>query len=173
MMESSRGGSVCPGRFRRLLTSKSLRPSAWLVLVAAFVSLSTRAAAQSFTVAAGDQGAPGGGAVHPAAGQIYDANNGSASVTVFSGASENVVATIPVGTTPSAIAVDALTNTIYVANSGSGNVSVISGATNTVIATVTVGTTPSAMAVDPLASIVYVANSGTNNLSVIPEATNA
>jgi len=173
MMESSRGGGACPGVFRRLVTSKSLRPSVWLVFVAAFVSLSTVAAAQSFTVAVGVQGSPVAVAVNPVTGQIYVANNGSASVTVISGTSDNVVATISVGTTPSAIAVDAFTNTIYVANSGSGNVSVISGATNTVIATVTVGTTPSAIAVDPLASIVYVANSGTNNLSVIPEAANA
>jgi YVTN family beta-propeller protein len=172
MTESSRGGSACPGVFRRLVTSKSLRPSLWLVFVAGLISLSTVAAAQSFTVAVGVQGTPVAVAVNPTTGQIYVANNGSGSVSVISGASENVVATIPVGTTPSAIAVDALTNTIYVANSGSGNVSVINGATNIVTATVTVGTTPSAIAVDPLASVVYVANSGTNNLSVISEATN-
>jgi YVTN family beta-propeller protein len=173
MMETSRGGCACPGVFRRLVISNSLRAGTWLALVAAFVSLSTVAAAQSFTVAVGVQGTPVAVALNPITGQIYVANNGSATVTVISGATESVVATIPVGTTPSAIAVDALTNTIYVANSGSGNVSVISGATNAVIATVAVGTTPSALAVDPLASIVYVANSGTNNLSVIPEATNA
>src|ERR1700722_12750126 len=172
MMESSRGGSACPGVFRRLVTPQSLRPSRWFLLAAALIFLSTVAAAQSFTVAVGVQSAPLAVALNPTTGQIYVANNGSGSVSVISGATETVVATIPVGTTPSAIAVDALTNTIYVANSGSGSVSVISGATNAVIATVTVGTTPSAIAVDPLASLVYVANSGTNNLSVIAEATN-
>jgi YVTN family beta-propeller protein len=172
MTEFSRGGRARPGVFRRLVTSMSLRPSRWLVLVAALIFLSTLAAAQSFTAAVGVQGTPLAVAVNPTTGQIYVANNGSGSVTVIGGAGENVVATIPVGTTPSAIAVDALTNTIYVANSGSSSVSVISGATNAVIATVTVGTTPSAIAVDPLAGVVYVANSGANNLSVIAEATN-
>jgi YVTN family beta-propeller protein len=172
-MESSRGGSACPGVFRRLVTLKSLRPSIWLAFAAALVSFPAVLSAQNFTVSIAVAGTPGAIAVDPVTGQIYVANAGSGSVSVIAGSTEAVVATIPVGTTPTAIAVDSLTNTIYVANSGSGNVSVINGATNTVVATVTVGTSPSAIAVDPLASVVYVANSGTNNLSVIPEATNA
>jgi len=49
----------------------------------------------------------------------------------------NLVATIPVGSAPVGVAVNATSNKIYVANSGSNDVSVIDSASNSVVATIT------------------------------------
>jgi YVTN family beta-propeller protein len=173
MTGCSRSGDECPGSSRRLVTSKSLRASTWIVLFTAVILASPRAGAQSFTMSVPAGTTPTAVAVNPLTGQLYIADNGGASVTVVSGSNNAVVATIPVGTNPSAIAIDPVTNVVYVANGGSGNVTVIDGGTNAVVATITVGTAPSAMAVDPLANVVYVVNSGSNNLTVISGATNA
>lgn len=53
-----------------------------------------------------------------------------------------VVATVPAGTSPFAVAVNPATNRIYVANINSNNVTVIDGATDTVAATILVGAAP-------------------------------
>jgi YVTN family beta-propeller protein len=172
MMECSWGPVDCPKKSRRIATTKSPRTRTLLLLIAALTLFSSVARAQSFTVSVGTQSAPVAIAFNPVTGQIYVANNGSASVTVINSVTENSVATIPVGTNPNAIAINPVTNTIYVTNGGSGSVSVINGANNTVTATVTVGTSPRAVAVDPLANVVYVANGGSNNVSIINGATN-
>src|SRR6476620_8453825 len=49
-----------------------------------------------------------------------------------------VTATIPVGSSPRAVAVDPATHTAYVTNTGDGTVSVIDAATNAVTATIPV-----------------------------------
>jgi RHS repeat-associated protein len=85
---------------------------------------------------------------------------------------QTVVATVTVGTQPTAIGVNPTTNKIYVANHGSRNVSVIDGATNGVVATVTAGTYPTAIGVNPTTNKIYVANYGSKNVSVIDGATN-
>jgi DNA-binding beta-propeller fold protein YncE len=86
-----------------------------------------------------------------------------------------VVATVPVGTNPSAIAVNPVTNKIYVANcippSGGiggrgtpGTVTVIDGATNTTT-TVLAGICPTAIAVNPATNKIYVANFGFSSIT--------
>ena len=67
---------------------------------------------------------------------IYVANSQSNNLSVIDGATNSVTATIPVGTSPSGVAVESQTNFIYVANAGNsqsgnpGNVTVINGTTN-------------------------------------------
>src|SRR6266540_3965632 len=65
---------------------------------------------------------------------------------------QTVIATIPVGDSPNAVAVNPVTNRIYVANEQpdgpTGTVSVIDGATNTVIATIPIGTFAGGIAVN-------------------------
>ena len=84
-----------------------------------------------------------------------------------------VIATVPAGMAPTAVAVNPVTNKIYVANGSSNNVTVIDGATNS---TTTV-TDPNAVyptiavAVNPVTNKIYVANG--NNVTVIDGATNA
>ena len=68
---------------------------------------------------------PYGVAVDPAAGTVYVANNGAATVSVINAATRAVTATIPVGSQPDEVAVDPATRTAYVADYVAGTVSVI------------------------------------------------
>src|SRR5580704_8735427 len=79
--------------------------------------------------------------------------------------------TIPVGSSPRAVAVNPATNKVYVANYDSGTLTVIDGATNVPVA-VTVGGKPIAVAVNPVSNKVYVANYDSGTLTVIDGATN-
>jgi len=85
---------------------------------------------------------------------------------------QNVITTVAVGNSPTAIAADPATDQVYVANLGSANVTVINGATNATT-TVAAGTRPTAIAVNPVTNQIYVANSTSNNVTVIDGATNA
>ena len=85
-----------------------------------------------------------------------------------------VIATIPVGSEPSGIAVNPANHRIYVAKRYSNNVSVIDGATNTVVTTIPVGSEPwYLIAVNPVTNRVYVPNNGSGTLSVIDGATDS
>jgi YVTN family beta-propeller protein len=109
-------------------------------------------------------------AITPNGSRVYVANSGSGTVSVISTASNTVVDTISVGTTPSGIAITPNGSSVYVANSGSGTVSVISTASNTVVATIPVGAF--GIAITPDGAHAYVANAGAGNVSVIDIATN-
>jgi YVTN family beta-propeller protein len=94
------------------------------------------------------------------------ANTASDTVSVIDSGTNTVTATINVGTSPGAIAVDPTTDSIYVANgldasptAADGTVSVIDGGTNTVTTTITVGKAPDGIAVDPTTNTIYVADS--------------
>jgi len=67
---------------------------------------------------------------------VYVANGMSNSVSVISGRTGTVTATIPVGSEPIGVAVNPVTGTVYVTNADSNTVSVISGQTDTVTATI-------------------------------------
>ena len=83
----------------------------------------------------------------------------------------SVIATIPVGTSPYAIAVNPTTNRVYVVNGvNPATVSVIDGATNSVIATVPVAANTGGIAVNPITNQIYVAAAG--SLTVIDGSTN-
>ena len=124
-------------------------------------------------------------AVNPVTNTIYvgNLNQGTAlsTVSVFDGATKTLIATVPVGSQPWAIAVNPTTNLIYVANASSASVSVIDGTTNTVTATVPVDVAPWAIAVNPVTNKIYTANCTANcaatapigTVSVIDGATNA
>ena len=87
----------------------------------------------------------------------------------------NNSATIPVGSEPLGVAINANTDKIYVANRDSNNVSVIDGASYTVGATVTDpnAIAPVAVAVNATTNTIYVANLQSNNITVIDGATHA
>jgi YVTN family beta-propeller protein len=76
-------------------------------------------------------------------------NAGSNDVSVIRTLDNTVVATVPVGTGPSAVATTPDGTFAYVTNAGSNNVSAINRLTNTVTATVSVGTGPSGVAIVP------------------------
>src|SRR5262245_9876713 len=80
---------------------------------------------------------------------VSNGSDSSNSVSVINTATNTVVATIPVGTTPWGVAITPDGAFAYVANQSSGTASVINTATNTVVATVPVGTGPRGVAITP------------------------
>ena len=86
-----------------------------------------------------------------------------------SGAPLPPAATIPVGTGPDAVAVDAANATVFVANEFTNNVTLVSLTTNLPGLSVPVGNQPApgALAVDPVNGTAYVANEGSNNVTAI------
>ena len=110
---------------------------------------------------------------------IYVANSGRNNVTVINGATLTVVATVPAGTAPHAIAVDPATNQIYVANNGNGttdmgSVTDIDGISNTSTTFADPNANgPYALAVDPTASQVYVANNLSANVTDVAKQTDS
>jgi YVTN family beta-propeller protein len=87
------------------------------------------------------------------------------------GIRKDLIATVPAGTDPRAIAVNAAANRVYVANESSSTVTVLDAATNTAIATVPVGSRPQYIAVSIATNRVFVSNAGDGTLSVIDGAT--
>ena len=77
-------------------------------------------------MAIGEGGLDGGGgvAVNTATGNVFITNSAADTVSVISGASNQVTATIPVGGNPFGAAVDPGTGRVFVANRNSGDVSV-------------------------------------------------
>jgi YVTN family beta-propeller protein len=84
----------------------------------------------------------------------------------------SVIATVPVGSRPTAIAYDPSNGNVYVANIATNSVSVIQGSTNSVLATVRVGAAPRAITFDPSNGDLYVANRNDNTVSVIEGGSN-
>src|SRR4029077_20876124 len=62
---------------------------------------------------------------NPATNMIFVTNQASNNVTVIDGATNTVVATVPVGTYPYSLALNPMTSEIYVENANSNNVTVI------------------------------------------------
>src|SRR5438445_689575 len=83
-----------------------------------------------------------------------------------------VVATVPVGQSPTGVAYDSGTGEVFVTNIGGDTVSVISDVTNTVVATVPVGSGPTGVAYDSGTGEVFVTNLLGNTVSVISDVTN-
>lgn len=107
------------------------------------------------------------------AGRVYVANAASDNVAVLGPASNAVIATVPVGDQPFALAVARDASRLYVANEGSSSVSVIDTATNAVVATVAVGNGPTDVEVTPDGTAVWVANAGGSTVSIIDTGTDA
>jgi YVTN family beta-propeller protein len=99
--------------------------------------------------------------------KVYCANSGDNTVSVISTSSNQVIATIRVGTYPCAFVYNSTNNKIYCANQQSNEVSIINGVTNEVINTVTVGLRPTALVFNSANNKVYCANSSGNSVSVI------
>jgi YVTN family beta-propeller protein len=136
---------------------------------------------RAVTAAIKVEAAPQGIAVDSQRDKIYVANaqannvNGNpkhGTVSVISGATGKLTATVRVGHTPLGVAADPQTGTIYVTNANGNSVSVISEATDKVTATVRVGRSPFGVAADPLTGTIYVTNGSGNSVAVINGRTN-
>jgi YVTN family beta-propeller protein len=102
----------------------------------------------------------------------YVANLGSASVSVLDTETNAAVGAIPVGNSPTAIAITPDGSRAYVANQMSNTVSVIDLRTSATMATVPIGPGPSAIALTPDGSRAYVVIRNSNSVSVIDTRTN-
>jgi len=109
--------------------------------------------------------------------RVYVTVPDSNSVSVIDGTTNTVVATVPVGESPTGVAVNPTTNLIYVTDAAwsawSGTVSVIDGGSNTVVATIPVNQWPLDVAVNPVTNLIYVANAAwSGTISVIDGGSN-
>jgi YVTN family beta-propeller protein len=102
-------------------------------------------------------------------GEIYLTNGDFHLVYVISDSNNTVVATIPVGDTPSGIAYDPGKGELFVTNFKADTVSVISDSNYTVTATIPVGTSPMGIAYDSGKGGIFVANYGSDTVSVIED----
>jgi YVTN family beta-propeller protein len=97
-------------------------------------------------------------------------------VSVIDVATKIIVATIPVGRSPSGVAANVPGTSVYVLNALDNTVSVIDAATRAVTATVAVGNlggnTAAGLAMNHQGTRVYVANAQQNTISVIDTSTN-
>ena len=102
---------------------------------------------------------------------IYITQSNSDNVLVVNLNTRLAELTIPVGVSPSDIAISPDESKVYVTNTTSGTVSIIDTATNTVSGSITVGGGPAAVDFSPSGLEAYVANSTTINVSVIDATT--
>ena len=102
----------------------------------------------------------------------YIANESTDNVSVIDTATNTVVATVPVGNGPTAVAVNPASPRVYVANTSGNTVSVIDTTTHTVVATVAVGIGPLGVAVNPAGTQAYVVSFALDAILVINTATN-
>src|SRR6266540_3996548 len=79
---------------------------------------------------------------------------------------QTVIATIPVGDSPNAVAVNLKTNRVYVGNAVSGTTSVINGRNNKVKKTITTGVLLFGTAVNSVTNRIYV-TAGNDHIAVI------
>ncbi|MDA4136566.1 MAG: YncE family protein [Thaumarchaeota archaeon] len=117
----------------------------------------------------------------------YDASAGF--VSVISDTTNSVVATIPLGDFPSAIAYDPAKGEMFVAEDGAtpsnvsasntahGVISIISDSSNSIVATVNVGPFPGGVAYDPAKGEMFVSSSGSTtvsgSVSIISDSSNS
>jgi len=112
--------------------------------------------APSFSVVATvGVGSPSGVAMSPDGSRVYVSNVWGNSVSVIDTSTNEVVATVGVGSAPSGVAVSPDGSRVYVTNGDDTSVSVIDTSTNEVVATVDVGSAPSGVAVSPDGSRLY------------------
>ncbi|WP_185827338.1 S-layer family protein [Edaphobacter aggregans] len=113
-------------------------------------------------------------AVDTAANNIYVANSGGSIVSVINGSNLTAApVSVPVHTSPVAIAINPATRKIYVVSSD-GTVAVIDGTNPTgTPTTVTVGSNPTAISINVSSNKIYVVNSGSGNVTIIDGATNS
>jgi YVTN family beta-propeller protein len=90
----------------------------------------------------------------------YVANTAADVVTVINTLTDEVVATIPVGPSPTRVAVVRDGARVYVANTGGNSISVIDAVANAVVATIPTMNRPIAVAVTPNGAEVYVLETG-------------
>jgi len=78
---------------------------------------------------------------------------------------------IPIGGSPTGIAVNSDTNTIYVTDRESASISVIDAETNNIVKEIPIGGSPTGIAVNSDTNTIYVINGDSSSISVIDGST--
>lgn len=130
----------------------------WLLGV--WTLLAVSASAQKIIATVPTTGfSPSALAVNTVTNKIYVLNQSSGTVDVLDGATNSIVATVPVSSSISRLAVNENTNKIYVLDPFAGRMSVIDGAANTVTASVNFGVRIGVLAINPVTNRIYVTTS--------------
>ncbi len=103
----------------------------------------------------------------------YVTNTGSQTVSVINTASNKVVATIPVGIYPSAIAISPDGSRVYITNEAPNVITVISTATNTVIGNIPLSSNCYSLCISPDGSRLYASIEFLSIVIIIDTATDA
>jgi YVTN family beta-propeller protein len=101
---------------------------------------------------------------------VTDTLRGSDRVFVIDGATNEILATVPVGRVPWALCYDSVDDKLYCANFRAGTVTVIDGASDSVLATVFMQGAPRDMCFSPVGSKIYCASYLPGFLSVVDGA---
>ena len=112
-------------------------------------------------------------AVDSATGDLLITSYNSGNLTVRSGSTGALLATIALARGPAGVVYDPDNANFYVSDYSTATVSVVSGATLKVTANISVGSDPAALAYDPTDHHIFVANYASTNVSVIDAATGA
>jgi len=110
---------------------------------------------------------PSGIAIDSSNNRAYVSNFDDRLVSVIDTTTNNIIATIPVGSGPSSLSFNPSTSRLYVPNQLSSTVSIIDTEINAEIATVATGSAPFDVAVNPNTNRAYVADRGSGTVSVI------
>jgi YVTN family beta-propeller protein len=164
-------------------TTASLAPATYIATVSAVTSSSSArsAASPAFVIASSTTSltiampASASAAAAESHGVLWVTNASTHMVAAFDATTGDVLATIPVGLTPTGIAVANGAGKVYVADEGSDTVSVISRATMTRSATIPLpppsGRKPHRVSASPDGRFIYVGELGANVVDVIDTAT--
>ncbi len=112
------------------------------------------------------------GALDPAAGTLFVSEESTAYVAVVSTSTNALVATVPVGSSPTGVAYVPTTGEVYVANYNSGNLTVIAGQNDTVVGDVPVGGGAEFVTYDSANGYLYVACRLSGNVTVVRASDN-
>jgi DNA-binding beta-propeller fold protein YncE len=112
-------------------------------------------------------------------GLVYDSGTGEIfatlgdNVTVISDRTNSIIASIPAGRDPTALAYDSAKGEVFAANAVSGNVTIISDTADRVVGSVPVGNVPVELLYDASKGEVFAFNAGSENVSVISDVSNS
>ena len=94
-------------------------------------------------------------------------------MSVISGSSLQVVASVEVGANPVGVAADPISGQVFVVDAGDSNVTIFNASSYGVITNVTVGSVPYGIAIDPVSDTAYVTNSASVNVTVLSASTDS
>jgi YVTN family beta-propeller protein len=111
-------------------------------------------------------------AVDPPSGILYVTRSQDAALLIIDETS-GATTSIPTGSIPCAVALNAAKNRAYVVNHAGDSVTVVDTAKRAVVATIPVGSSPQGIAIDPASNRIYVANSHSSTITVLDAASNS